>query len=726
MKTAKRLMQCMLIGLLLFTSFTTATKVEAESSSTWKKVDDIAAAAASGKLVAITVTTDNGEGTTYALPTAKTTNTGPVAVVATKNDGDLVIGGIGTEYGWTITSTEGGYSITNSDGDYLYIISNTNNCVRINTEEESSSYARVWTVSSEFDYLSATSDAVRYLGVYTPTNSTYAQDWRCYKNTTSNIKEQVLEFWTFDSETVEPDTPVESVAVDPTELELEVGQSADLTVTVSPENATDKSVIFESSDKTVATVDTAGKVAAVAVGTATITVTSVNNPDATATCDLTVVPSTLVEKDYGLVSLLATGDKVIIYNAKAKQALGNTVSSYKALGVDVEPVEGIITTTNEDIVWTVTVSENTVTFTQGDYTLGGVKSGNYNNIVVSGGEYTAWTLTGPNQSDLSFYMSLDDMPDTRGVVHLNYQSPGFRLYSVQDPSTDQENYSMNFYKEGAEPEVPQPVAVESVSVDPKELELEVGQTAELTVTVLPRDAANKAVTFTSSDATVASVDETGKVTAVAAGTVTITVASTDGSEKTDTCVVTVKEVSLDDKTVLDKFTEAPKDGSTLVIHHLSSDKVLSPVAAVDNYNHPILSGTDAYWIQDKFILTDDMAYMTVALSTEGEYTFTNAEGKYLTSGEGGNSLTFADEATDCSKWTLEDKGNGVWTLMNVGAAYNGNHNQALEYYNGFTTYGVKDTDAFKFDFYGVQAETPDILVESLTLDKETLELEVGK
>ena len=47
--------------------------------------------------------------------------------------------------------------------------------------------------------------------------------------------------------------------------------------------------------------------------------------------------------------------------------------------------------------------------------------------------------------------------------------------------------------------------------------------------------------------------------------------------------------------------------------------------------------------------------------------------------------------------------------MNVGANYNGNHNQALEYYNGkFTTYGVKDTGAYLFNFYELAdaGETP--------------------
>ena len=63
-----------------------------------------------------------------------------------------------------------------------------------------------------------------------------------------------------------------------------------------------------------------------------------------------------------------------------------------------------------------------------------------------------------------------------------------------------------------------------------------------------------------------------------------------------------------------------------------------------------------------------------------------------------NSLTFADTESECSQWTLEQQSDGTWYIKNVGAAYNGNHNQALEYFNGFTTYGVKtDNAAYKFD-----------------------------
>ena len=82
------------------------------------------------------------------------------------------------------------------------------------------------------------------------------------------------------------------------------------------------------------------------------------------------------------------------------------------------------------------------------------------------------------------------------------------------------------------------VKVTGVSVSPATLSLVEGTSEQLRATVTPSDAANKAVSWTSSATAIATVDNTGKVTAVSAGTATITVKTADGG-KTATCTVTV-------------------------------------------------------------------------------------------------------------------------------------------------------------------------------------------
>ena len=86
------------------------------------------------------------------------------------------------------------------------------------------------------------------------------------------------------------------------------------------------------------------------------------------------------------------------------------------------------------------------------------------------------------------------------------------------------------------------IHVQSVSLNRTQLDLTVGSKATLVATVLPENATNKSVSWSSSNASKASVSSTGVVMAVAAGTATITVTTTDGG-KTATCKVTVREAS---------------------------------------------------------------------------------------------------------------------------------------------------------------------------------------
>ena len=85
---------------------------------------------------------------------------------------------------------------------------------------------------------------------------------------------------------------VTKVELNKTSLTLDVGNSDTLIAAITPDNATDKSVTWESSAPGVATVDTSGKVTAVAPGIATITVTTTDG-GFTDTCQVTVTAATV-------------------------------------------------------------------------------------------------------------------------------------------------------------------------------------------------------------------------------------------------------------------------------------------------------------------------------------------------------------------------------------------------------------------------------------------------
>ncbi len=88
---------------------------------------------------------------------------------------------------------------------------------------------------------------------------------------------------------------------------------------------------------------------------------------------------------------------------------------------------------------------------------------------------------------------------------------------------------------------PEIVPVSQITLNKAEISISVGNSETLTATVAPENAANKALTWASSDEDVATVAPDGTVTAVKAGAATITATATDGSGKSATCKVTVTD-----------------------------------------------------------------------------------------------------------------------------------------------------------------------------------------
>lgn len=92
-----------------------------------------------------------------------------------------------------------------------------------------------------------------------------------------------------------------------------------------------------------------------------------------------------------------------------------------------------------------------------------------------------------------------------------------------------------------------PVAVERVTLDKSTLTLVVGQEAVLTAAVVPDDADNRTVAWSSSDPSIATVSDAGKVKAIALGSATITASA--GGGKSATCTVTVDPIAVESVTL---------------------------------------------------------------------------------------------------------------------------------------------------------------------------------
>ena len=336
--------------------------------------------------------------------------------------------------------------------------------------------------------------------------------------------------------------PTAGIALDQTTMELVEGEQGQLTARISPDDATDHIMSWQSSDPMIATVNATGKVTGVKNGTAVITVTSDDGAYA-AMCTVTVGPKTykvtgialnkaaLALEEGGTEDLVAT-----IAPANASNKNVNWTSSDPSVArvnsngrvVGISAGEATISATTADggysAMCTVTVGVRAVR------AVGVVL--NTNALTIDRGETFKLipTIVPDNTTDRSCLWSTTDSRiatvDEDGTV--TGIAPGtakITVTTVDGAFTDICDVQV---------EVP----VTGVSIDRETLRLSKGRTWPLQVTVAPEDATNKVISWTSSDPGVATVNSEGVVTTVEAGTATITARTVDGN-LTDTCTVTV-------------------------------------------------------------------------------------------------------------------------------------------------------------------------------------------
>ena len=249
---------------------------------------------------------------------------------------------------------------------------------------------------------------------------------------------------------------VSSVTLDTTSMTLIEGDSQTITATISPSDAENKTILWISSNSSVASVR-GGVVTAIAPGTATITAKTEDGAK-TATCKVTVVA-----KVYPVTS-------VSLDKTSASLTEGETITLTATVNPD--------NATNKNVSW---------------------KSSNTSVASVVDGKVTALKA-----GTTTITVTTEDGNKT-ATCNITVNA---KVYPVT-----------------------------GVSLDKTTASLTEGETITLTATVNPDNATNKNVSWKSSNTSVASVVD-GKVTALKAGTTTITVTTEDGN-KTATCNITV-------------------------------------------------------------------------------------------------------------------------------------------------------------------------------------------
>ena len=250
--------------------------------------------------------------------------------------------------------------------------------------------------------------------------------------------------------------PVSGVVINTGNITLNENDETKIEITVNPEDATIKDVIYESGDSTVVTVDENGNITAVGEGTTTVTVSSKDDPTKKDTITVTVkkpVTEITLEKE-----------KTILY-----------VDETEDLVVTVNPEEA----TNKKLIWE-SDDETVVTVDE-------------NGKITAIGEGTA-TVT----------VTSEDDPTKKDTIIVKVKIP-----------------------------------VEDIVIEIEDTEIAIGEELQLTVTVNPDTASVKDLEYTSSNESVAKVDNFGKIIPVGEGTTVITVTSKDNPEITETITITV-------------------------------------------------------------------------------------------------------------------------------------------------------------------------------------------
>ena len=343
------------------------------------------------------------------------------------------------------------------------------------------------------------------------------------------------------------DVPVTGITLDQPEITIEVLKDAkQLKATVEPANATNKDVVFSSSNTNVAVVSNTGLVTAINNGTATITVTSKENPSIMAKClvkvgapvlvtDVTVQPAELNLKTDGTYQLSVS---VLPSNADERgvtfESSNTAVATVSASGLITAkgPGTATITVTAKDssgkkATCTVTVTQPVKGVTVSP-----------SSVVIQKDNVQKLTASVVPENATNKKLIYKSSNETVAVVSndgiITARSEGWATITVCSEE-NQAIYGTCTVKVGL------PVYVTKITLDTTNVTMWAGATRQLGVSIEPANADIKNVTYGSSNPDVATVSSNGLITAKKKGTATITVTATDGSGKSASCAVIVKQ-----------------------------------------------------------------------------------------------------------------------------------------------------------------------------------------
>ena len=366
---------------------------------------------------------------------------------------------------------------------------------------------------------------------------------------------------------------VNKVILNKSEVIVRKGKTVTLKATVYPETLADKSVKWKSSDKTIATVSSSGKVTGVKSGVVTITCTSVST-GAKATCKVTVGTITLNKKEVIVRKKKSVTLKPTVYPTTLEDKSVKWKSSDKTIAT--VSSSGKVTGVKSGVVTITCTSNATGLSTTCKVTVGTITL-NKSEVIVRKKKTVTLTPTVYPTSLEDKSVTWKSSDESVATVSSDGVVTGIKSGVITITCTSNATGLSATCK----------VTVATIALNKSSATITVGNTLTLKPTVYPTTLEDQSVTWKSSNKAVATV-KNGKVTGVAAGTATITCTSVATGVST-TCKVTVtasasaRTIDGDDDELTDieivevtPATEEPFD-----VYDLRGHRVLHQVTSLD-------------------------------------------------------------------------------------------------------------------------------------------------
>lgn len=367
------------------------------------------------------------------------------------------------------------------------------------------------------------------------------------------------------------DVKVESITFNKTEIELKVEDHFIVETTILPENATNKKLTWESSCEDIATV-VDGNITGKSVGNARITAKAQDGSNKSAYIEVEVIPSFIPVTDVFLsksIMTIVVENSFTLYAGVEPDNASNKELTWESSNSAVATVSSI------GVVTGLSAGTATITATAKD------GSGCNDSCVVTV-VAQAVPVTSVELSDSSISLtkgstkslSATVYPDNASNKELRWESNNSSVATVSSTGL------VTAVKSGKATitataldgsgqfdscEVTVSTPVTDINLNKPNFTLNVNDTETLIATIVPSDADNKKITWSSNNNLVATVDNNGKVTAVGVGNAVISVETDDG-HFVATCAVTVKSNTVTPESVtLSKttLTLTPGNSSTL-------------------------------------------------------------------------------------------------------------------------------------------------------------------